>query len=74
MAAPARVAEEHRDLAVLHPPRGAGILALYAGTGRALLDVACFIHDQDRIRAGQVLHDVGPHIVADRIGVPPGRG
>jgi hypothetical protein len=72
--APARVAEEHRDLAVLHPPRGAGVLALHAGTGGSLLDVAGLVHHEHGIRAAQVLDDVPAQVIADRIGVPPGPG
>jgi hypothetical protein len=47
-------------------------LALHAGTGTALLDVAGLIDHQHRARVTQVLHDIRAHAVADRIGVPPG--
>jgi hypothetical protein len=67
------IRREHRDLAVLHPPRGAGILALHAGTGPSLLDVARLIHHQDPIRAAQMADDITAQVIADRIGVPPGR-
>jgi hypothetical protein len=69
---PGRIAEEHRDLAVLHPPGGAGVLPLHARTSGALFEVAGFIDHQHRIRAAQMLHHIPAHIVADRVGVPPG--
>jgi hypothetical protein len=64
------VGQEHRDLAVLHPPGRAGGLALHAGTGGALLDVAGFVHDQHGSRVAQVLHHIPAHIVTHGIGVP----
>jgi len=67
------VTEEHRDLAVVHPPRGARILALHAGTGSALFKVCCLVDHQDRTRAAQVLDDIAAQVITDRIGVPPGR-
>jgi len=67
------VGQKHRHLAVLHPPRGARILALHPGASPALLEVSRFIDHQHPVRAAQVLHHVPAHIVADRIGVPPGR-
>ena len=67
------VGQKHRDLAVLHPPGGPGVLALHAGTGPALLDVAGFAGHQDPIRAAQVLDHITAQVIADRIGVPPGR-
>ena len=54
-------------------PSGAGILALHAGTGGPLLDVASLINHEHGIRAAQVLDDIAAHVIADRIGVPPGR-
>src|ERR1700733_8643907 len=62
-----RVEKENRDLAVLHPTGGPGILALHAGSGPALLDVAGFVDHQDRIRAAQVLDHITAHVIADRI-------
>jgi hypothetical protein len=67
------VRHEHRHLAVLHPPRRARILALHARTGRSLFKISSLVDHQDRIRAAQVLHDVATHVIADRVGVPPGR-
>jgi hypothetical protein len=66
----AGVGEEHADLAVLDPARGAGILPLHADRMRALLHEAGLIQHQHRPRIAQVLDDVGPQVVADPIGVP----
>jgi hypothetical protein len=40
----------------------------------ALLDIASLIHYQDRIRAAQMADDIPAQVIADRTGVPPGRG
>jgi hypothetical protein len=66
------IGQEHRDLAVLYPSRSAGVLALHAGAGRALLDVARLVHHQDRVRAAQMIDHIPAHVIADRTGVPPG--
>src|SRR5215470_4155554 len=68
------IRQEHRHLAVLHPPGGAGVLALHAGTGTALLDVTSVIDHQHRAPISQVLHHIAAHVVTDCPGVPPGRG
>src|SRR5512132_623497 len=59
-----------RDLDVLNPARGAGVLALHPNGGGALLEVPGLVDDQHRIRAAEVLDDVGTHVVTDRVLIP----
>jgi len=66
----AGVGEEHAQLTVLHPPRGAGVLPLHAGRLDALLQEAGLVHDQHTVVGGQVLGHVAAQVVADRVGVP----
>jgi hypothetical protein len=40
----------------------------------ALLEESGLIHDQDPARVAELLDDVGPYVVAERIGVPTGTG
>ena len=47
-----------RDLRVLDAPGGAGVLALHARRGCALLEVSRLIHDRHRARVAQVLDDI----------------
>ena len=67
------IRQEHCHLAVLHPPCGCRSPGAAPGTGRALLDIASLIHHKHRIRAAQLIDDVTTQVIADRIGVPPGR-
>ena len=66
MPAAAGVHQVDRDLGVLDPPGGAGVLALYPNGSGALLEVAGLVHHQHRPRIAQVLHEVGADVVADR--------
>ena len=71
---PARggVGQIHRDLGVLDPPGGAGVLALHPDRMHALLHVAGFVDDQDRAGVTEGVDDVVTQIITDRIGVPSG--
>jgi hypothetical protein len=42
--------------------------------GGALLQIAGLVDDQHRLRVAEVLHEVGAHVVADRVLVPDGPG
>jgi hypothetical protein len=59
-----------RHLGVLDPPSGAGVLALHAHGGGALLEIAGLVDDQHRLWVAQVLDEIGAHVVADRVVVP----
>ena len=69
---PAGVGEEDADLGVLDPARGAGVLPRHAGRAVALLEEPGLVEDQDRVGVAEVLDDIGPQVVADRVGVPVG--
>ncbi|GAA1738217.1 hypothetical protein GCM10009734_50040 [Nonomuraea bangladeshensis] len=63
------VGQEHADLAVLDPARGAAVLPLYPGRGGAFLDEAGLIGDQDAAGAEPV-DDEGSHVIAYGVGIP----
>jgi hypothetical protein len=71
VAVPARVAEEHPDLAVLDAARGAAVLPLHARRLLALLHEPGLVQHQHGAGIAEVLDHVGPQVVADRVGVPP---
>jgi hypothetical protein len=58
------------DLGVLHPPGGAGVLALHPDRGGALLQIPGLVHDQHRVRVGEVVHHIAAQILPHRLGVP----
>ena len=64
------VGEVDRDLRVLHPARGSGVLALYPGRAGALLDIPGLLHHQHPVWITEVLHDVAADIIADTVSVP----
>jgi hypothetical protein len=68
------IGQVHRDLRVLDPARGVGVLALHGHRGGPLLQVARLVHHQDRVRIAQVPGHVAAQVVADRVGVPGGAG
>ncbi|MGY4388372.1 hypothetical protein ACVWXB_001671 [Streptomyces sp. TE12347] len=70
MPAGGGVDEVDGDLGVLDPARRAGVLALDADRGGALLQVAGLVDHQHGFVIGQVLDHVGAYVVADRVGVP----
>jgi hypothetical protein len=71
VALEAGVAEEDADLAVLDPARGAGVLPLHARRLRPLLHEPGLVEHQHGAGIAEMLHHVGPQVVADRVGVPP---
>ena len=69
-----RIPQVDRDLRVLDPARGAGVLPLYARRGGPLLQVTGLINDQHRPRVAEVPGDVAAHVVTDPFGIPLGPG
>jgi hypothetical protein len=51
----AGIHQQDHDLGVLHPPGGAGVLALHPDRIGALLEVAALVDDQHRFVLAQVL-------------------
>jgi len=70
MAAARSVGEEDRDLGVLDPSRGAGVLPLHPDRLLALLQIAGLVHHQHRARISEGVGDVAAQIIAHRVGVP----
>ena len=64
------VGQVDRDLGVLDPPSGAGVLALHPHTVAALLQVAGLVEHKDRIRVAEMVDHIAAQIVTDRVGVP----
>jgi hypothetical protein len=64
------VGEEHRDLADLDLPGGAGVLPLNPRGGGALLQVTGLTGHQHCTRIAQPLHYELPQVIADSAGVP----
>jgi hypothetical protein len=69
---PTGVGQEDADLGVLDPPGGAGVLPRHSGGVDALLEEAGLVQDQHGVGFAEGLDDVGPEVVADRVGVPFG--
>jgi hypothetical protein len=74
MSAVGGVGEVDRDLGVLDPPGGAGVLALHSHGVHTLLQIAGFIDHQHPVGIAEVSHDVVAQIVPDPIGVPARAG
>jgi hypothetical protein len=70
MPGSAGIGQEDRDLGVLHPTGGAGVLALHPHRAGAFLEIPGLVDDQHRLRVTEMLHQVGAHIVADPVVVP----
>lgn len=68
--ASAGIGEVDGDLAVLDAPGSAGVLALHADSGGALLQVTGLINHQYRTLIMQLLEGEATQIVPDRIGIP----
>ena len=68
------VGQIDRDLGVLDPPGGAGVLALHTHRVDSLLEVPGLVNHQDGVRVAQVVDDVPAKVVADQVGVPHRRG
>ncbi len=64
------VRQIHRDLRVLDPAGGAGVLPLHPDRRGALLQVPGLIDHQHRVRVTQVVHDIAAQIVPDLLGIP----
>lgn len=64
------VDQEHPDPAVLHPPRGPGVLPLHPGRAGALLQEPGVVEDQHTGPVAELLDDVAAHVVADPVDVP----
>jgi hypothetical protein len=65
-----RIRQVDRDLGVLDPPRGTGVLPLHPDTVSPLLDVAGLVQNQDRVRVTEMLGHVAAQIVTDPVGIP----
>ncbi|QUQ63912.1 hypothetical protein JJ691_16290 [Kutzneria sp. CA-103260] len=72
VAASRGVGQVDRDLAVLDPPRGAGVLPLHPDRVAALLQVARLVKDRHPVGITEVFHDVVPQVIPDSLGVPAG--
>ena len=72
MPARAGVGQVDRDLGVLDPPGGAGVLALDPDRARALLQVAGLVDHQHRVAVSEAGGDVVAQVIADPVGVPRG--
>jgi hypothetical protein len=68
--APGGVGQIHRDLGVLNPPGGAGVLPLHPDRVLALLQIARLINHEDRIRLGERVDNVAAQVITHRLGVP----
>lgn len=68
------VGGEDADLAVLGAAGGAGVLALHAGGGDALLDKSGVVDDQDAVGGAEMFGDVCLHVIADLVGLPAALG
>jgi hypothetical protein len=64
------VGQVDRDLAVLDPSGGAGVLTLHSNGAGALLHVTGLIDHQDRVRVPEVLGDVSAQIIPHAVSVP----
>jgi hypothetical protein len=67
---PGGIRQIHRDLRVLDPAGGWGVLALHADGVGAFLQVSGLIDDQDRVLAAEAIADIVTQVVAHRIGIP----
>jgi len=72
MPVSAGVGQEHSDLAVLHPPRGTGVLTLHPGRAHPLLQETGVAQDQHCFRVAEMLDHVAAYVVADPVDVPVG--
>jgi hypothetical protein len=64
------VGQIHRDLRVLNPPGGPGVLALGPDGAAALLHITGLIDHQHRARVTEVLHHIIAQVIAHPVGVP----
>ena len=69
----ARVGQEYTDLGILDPTDSPGILPGHPGRTLLSLQKPGLINDQHTITGAEMLHHIGPQIIAHRVGVPVGR-
>jgi hypothetical protein len=69
-----RIRKVDRDLGVLNPARGAGVLALHPCRTGPLLEVSGFVNHEHGIVVTEVVDDVTAEIVTDQVGVLDGAG
>jgi hypothetical protein len=67
---PAGVGEIDRDLGVLDPAGGAGVLTLHPDGALALLQITGLVDHQDRVGFAEVVNDVVAQVGGDPVGVP----
>ena len=67
---PAGVGEIDRDLGVLDPAGGAGVLTLHRDGALALLQITGLVDHQDRVGFAEVINDVVAQVGGDTVGVP----
>jgi hypothetical protein len=72
VAAGAGIGQIDRDLGVLDPPGGAGVLALHPDGVGALLQITGLVNYQHRVGVAEMRGDIVAQIVAHTIGVPTG--
>jgi hypothetical protein len=70
VAARRGIGQVDRDLGVLYPARGSGVLALHAGGGGPLLDIPGLIDHEHRAGVAQMLDDVAAYVIAHPVGIP----
>jgi hypothetical protein len=63
------IGQEHRHLAVLDAPRGAGVLALHTDRAAARLQISGVVQNQHRVAIAQRVDHVLPHVVAHFVGL-----
>jgi hypothetical protein len=64
------IGEVDRDLRVLHPPGGPGVLPLHTDGVHTLLQVTGVVQDEDPTRVAKRIDHVPPHVVTHLVGVP----
>jgi hypothetical protein len=64
------VGQIYRDLGILDPTGGAGVLALHLDRGAALLHIAGLINHQHRVAVPEVRDHVVTQVIAHTVGVP----
>jgi hypothetical protein len=70
VAGAAGIHQVDRDLGVLDPPGGAGVLALHPNCRRPLLEIPRLVHHQHRLGVAEVLHEELAHVIAHPVVVP----
>jgi hypothetical protein len=71
VAAASGVGQVHRDLGVLDPPGGAGVLPLHPDRVHALFQVAGLVDHQHGVVLGEGVDDVAAQVISHSVGIPP---